>query len=75
MLEALWQSGGQRADRYLAKILLIASKKAIARNWYKAEPPGKDHWFEIVRDIFFNGKTDVPEAISLTRTGKNLSFT
>ena len=41
----------QRADRYLAKILLKASRKAITRNWYKAEPPGKDHWFEIVRDI------------------------
>ena len=39
-------------DRYLTKILLITSKKAITRNWYKTEPPTIAQWLEIIREIY-----------------------
>ena len=42
----------QRQDRYLIKILLIASKKAITRSWYKVDPPRKEQWFEVIQDIY-----------------------
>lgn len=42
----------QTKDWYLIKILLVASKKAITRNWYNAEPPTNDHWLEIIQDIY-----------------------
>ena len=29
----------RKEDEYLVKVLLLASKKAITRLWYKAEPP------------------------------------
>lgn len=38
-------------DRYLAKILLLAAKKAITKNWLKTETPGKKQWVAIVEDI------------------------
>ncbi len=41
----------QKEDRYLITILLIVSKKAVNKNWYKTEPPKKEHWFEIIKDI------------------------
>lgn len=41
----------QKEDRYLVKILLIASKKAITRNWYKVETPNREQWFEIIQGI------------------------
>lgn len=39
-------------DRYLAKILLVTCKKAITRNWYKAEPPTTTQWMEIIREVY-----------------------
>ena len=42
----------QREDLYLVKVLLAASKKAITRRWYKAEPPTYEQWLSIVEDIF-----------------------
>ena len=39
-------------DKYLTRILLTASKKAITRNWYKIEPPSTEQWVEIVRQIY-----------------------
>ena len=35
------------SDRYLTKILLITSKKAITQNWYKTYPPSIEQWLEI----------------------------
>ena len=39
-------------DKYLVKILLIASKKAITRKWGKVEPPCKGEWIGIVEEIY-----------------------
>ena len=39
------------SDKYLIKILLAASKKAITRRWYKQEPPTKENWIDIVKEI------------------------
>lgn len=43
-------------DRYLIKILLVAGKKAITRNWGKETPPTKDQWITIVEEIFLMEK-------------------
>lgn len=40
------------SDIYLVKILLVASKKAITRNWGKKDPPTKDQWLTIVEGIY-----------------------
>ncbi len=39
-------------DKYLIKILLIASKKAIMRKWGKEDPPSQDQWIGIVEEIY-----------------------
>ena len=39
-------------DRYLTKILLITTKKAITRNWFKAEPPTIEQWKGIIREVY-----------------------
>ena len=39
------------SDRYIVKILLIATKKTITRNWYKPESPTIKQWLGIVREI------------------------
>ncbi len=39
-------------DKYLIKILLIASKKAITRKWGKEDPPSQDQWIGIVEEIY-----------------------
>ena len=38
-------------DRYLIKILLAVSKKAITRKWNKENPPTLENWMEIVDEI------------------------
>ena len=38
-------------DRFLLKILLAASKKAVTRKWLQAEPPTETHWIDIVTDV------------------------
>lgn len=35
----------------LYKVLLVASKKAIARRWLQANLPSKDDWITIVNEI------------------------
>lgn len=50
-----WTTGkvSQGRDRYLlAKMLVVASRKAITRNRYKADPPGKKHWFDMDQEIY-----------------------
>ena len=39
----------QKEDEYLVKVLLSASKKAITRLWYKAEPPTVEQWVSTVK--------------------------
>ena len=39
-------------DRYLTKVLLVTSKKAITRNWYRAEPPTTNQWIEIIKEVY-----------------------
>lgn len=41
----------QRKDQYLVKILLIAAKKAITKNWLKTEPPNHKQWLALVEEI------------------------
>lgn len=41
----------QKEDRYLVKMLLIASKMAITKKWHRVETPNKEGWFEIFQDI------------------------
>ena len=38
-------------DKYLIKVLLAASKKAVTQMWLHPTPPTKTDWIEIVTDI------------------------
>lgn len=40
-----------KEDIYLFKILSLAAKKAITRSWLRADPPGLNHWLDIVEEI------------------------
>lgn len=43
-----WSNG----DKRLLNMLLVASKKAITRKWWKVEPPTTEDWINIVHDIY-----------------------
>lgn len=43
-------------DKYLVKLLLAGSKKAITRKWYKIERPTQEQWFDVVEEIFLMEK-------------------
>lgn len=40
-----------KADRYLLKVFMAASKKAITRRWLQKEPPTVKEWSNIIRNI------------------------
>ena len=40
------------SDRYIVKLLMIATKKTISRNWYKTESPTIEQWLGILREIY-----------------------
>ncbi len=42
----------QCKDRYLAKILLAAAKKAVTRKWHKEDPSSLRLWLEIVDEKY-----------------------
>lgn len=41
-----------KPDRYIFKILIAASKKAITKKWYKPEPPDRDDWLKLVKEMY-----------------------
>lgn len=41
----------RKEDVYLFKILSLAAKKAITRTWLSSEPPGLNHWLDVVEEI------------------------
>ncbi len=40
-----------KSDQYLCKILLVACKKTITRNWLKDSTLNCKQWFEIIEEI------------------------
>lgn len=39
-------------DSYIFRILTIACKKAITRNWLKKDPPWLEQWLDIIGEIY-----------------------
>lgn len=43
--------GITRNTKYLLKIMIAASKKAIAHKWLQIDPPTIDDWLEIMKEL------------------------
>ena len=48
----LTQDTIRKEDEYLVEVLLLASKKAITRLWYKTEPPTVEQWVSTVEEMY-----------------------
>ncbi len=46
----------ERKNKYMYRIILASSKKAITRCWYKPNPPQIQDWIDIVKCIFIMEK-------------------
>ena len=42
----------EKRDIYLFKILTVAAKKALTRNWMRSDPPGPRQWLDIVEETY-----------------------
>ncbi len=42
----------EKKNKYMYRIILASSKKAITRCWYKPNPPQIQDWIGIVKSIF-----------------------
>lgn len=60
-------------DKYLLKILLVASKKAITKKWLEEIPPTKDEWITIVDNMFEMEKLTFSLRLNMDKCYKNWS--
>lgn len=42
----------EKEDKYLFKILSVASRKAITRSLMQTDPPCLNHWLDIIEEIY-----------------------
>lgn len=60
-------------DKYLLRMLLVASKKAINKKWLAENPPTKEEWLVIVKDMFDMEKMTFSLRLSMDTFYKNWS--
>ncbi len=68
ILSQLFLIWGCKSDQYLCKILLVACKKTITKNWLKDSTLNCKQWFEIIEQIL------VMEELTYTLNMKKSAF-
>jgi len=65
-------------DEYLARILLVAGKKTITKNWLKSDTPSNKQWMSIIKDILsmelLTYKLKMKEDVFIKSCGKCLTY-